>query len=225
MSDDEQKVFPKPVDFDELYPGRFMKAGELQGRKPTLKIISVKIDELEGDKGKKIKGVITFERADPNAPKDLALNKTNGVCLREMFGRQVQAWVGKRVTLFAVTIESGTFKGKEAIRIYGSPDIERDMEVTITMPRKRPILMTMHKVVKGSAQAQSTQASTSQGTGSASTAPTTADALAKVREAKTFDALTEARKTVWGLYAAASVDVPLEVEAAATDRRLALEGE
>jgi hypothetical protein len=221
MTDGEEKVFPNPIDFDELYPGRFMKAGELQGRKPTLKITSVKIDELEGDKGKKIKGVITFERADPNAPKDLALNKTNGVCLREMFGRQVQAWVGKRVTLFAVTIESGTFKGKEAIRIYGSPDIEKETEVTITLPRKRPVKMTMHKTLPKGAPAAQT------GTAKRDTvaAPAIPEAIAKVRASSTIEALAEARKTIWGLYAAANEAVPLDVEAAANDRRLALEGE
>jgi len=211
--DEQQKALPKPVDWDELFPGRFMKAGELQGRKPTVKIISVQIHELEGDKGKKIKGVLTFERADPNAPKELALNKTNGVCLREMFGRHVQAWVGKRVTLFAVTIESGTFKGKEAIRIYGSPDIDKDMDVTITMPRKRPVVMTMHKVTKAGAATTPAPAN----------APKTDDAIARVREARTEEALTDARKTIWGLYAAAAQAVPVEVEIAANDRRAALE--
>lgn len=218
MNDSEEKVFPKPVDWDELFPGRFMKAVELQGRKPTLKIVSVTKHELEGDKGKKIRGVITFERSDPTAPKEIALNKTNGVCLREMFGDKVQEWVGKRVTLFGVTIESGTFKGKEAIRIWGSPDIAHDLEVTIKMPRKRPVVMTMHKVVKGGT-AQTTQVSSS------SPAPTVPEALEKVRGAATIEALAEARKTIWGLYAAAKEGVPLEVEAAANDRRLTLEGE
>lgn len=217
-TDEPVKTFAAPVDWDDLYPGRFIKAGELQGKKLTLKIAKIQIDELVGEKGPKIKGIITFERDDPHAAKEMALNKTNGTCLREMFGRKVQDWKGKRVTLFATVIESGAFKGKDAIRIHGSPDIAADMEITITMPRKRPVVMTMHRMLpKGAAAATSTSKP------AADAGPSTSEALAKIREAKTLEALAQARNTVWGLYAAAKQMVPVEVDGAATDRRSALE--
>jgi len=131
------KVLPTPIDWDELYPGRFLKAGEFKGKKPTLTISAVKIEELVGDKGPQIKGVISFERTE----KQWALNKTNGICLKEMFGRRVQDWVGKRVTLYA-----GMWDGEECIRVWGSPELEADREVTVQLPRKRPFKMTMHRV-------------------------------------------------------------------------------
>ena len=131
------RVFEKPVDWDQLYPGRFIKTGDLLGRNITLKIASVDLDELEGETGKKVKGVITFDRTE----KQLALNKTNGICLKEMFGKKVQEWVGKRVTLMPAL-----WNGEDCIRIYGSPDIPEDREITIQLPRKRPMKMTMHKV-------------------------------------------------------------------------------
>lgn len=133
-----QKTFPKPVDWDELYPGRFMKAGDFKGKKPTLTMTEVKIEELVGDKGPQIKGVISFKETD----KQWALNKTNGICLKEMFGRKVQDWVGKRVTLFA-----DTWDGDLCVRVWGSPDIAEEKEIEIQLPRKRPIRKTMHKVV------------------------------------------------------------------------------
>lgn len=136
---EQQKTFAPPVDWDELYPGRFLKAGEFKGKKPTLTISQVKIEELVGDKGPQIKGVIRFERTD----KEWALNKTNGICLKDMFGRKVQEWVGKRVTLFA-----GTWDGEECIRVWGSPDLPEDREVTIQLPRKRPFKMVMHRVTR-----------------------------------------------------------------------------
>lgn len=218
MNDPQPKEFPSPVDWDELYPGRFIKASELGGKKLTLKIVRVSIDELVGDKGAKIRGVVTFHRDDERAAKDIALNKTNGFCLRDMFGRKVQAWVGKRVTLYPTVIESGQFKGKDCIRIWGSPDIPADIEVTITMPRKRPFVMTMHRMFpKGAGPASSASQP------APAAAPTQEEALAKVRGAQTIAALAEARKTVWGLYAAASAEVPLPVEMAANDRREALQ--
>lgn len=133
----------KPVDWDQLYPGRFIKAGNLLGKKATVTISSVDLDELEGDKGKKIKGIISFKESTLQ----LALNKTNGICLKAMFGRKLADWEGKRITLFP-----SQWSGEDCIRIWGSPDIEKDIQVTVALSRKKPFDMTMHKVVKGEAQ-------------------------------------------------------------------------
>jgi hypothetical protein len=134
---EQAKVFPKPVDWDDLYPGRFMKAADFKGKNVTLKIKEVNLEELVGDKGAQVKGVVSFEKTE----KQLALNKTNGICLKSMFGKKVQEWVGKRVTLFA-----SSWNGEECIRVFGSPDIAETNEITVQLPRKRPIQMTMHKV-------------------------------------------------------------------------------
>lgn len=138
----------KPVDWDELYPGRFLKAGEFRGKKVTLTIASVDLDELESDDGKKVKGVITFKET----PKQIPLNKTNGICIKAMFGRKLPDWEGKRVTLFP-----STWNGEDAIRVWGSPDISQDADVVVTLPRKKPIKMTMHKVVPGAEAAAARQ--------------------------------------------------------------------
>jgi hypothetical protein len=37
------------------------------------------------------------------------------------------------------------WNGEPAIRIWGSPDIERDLDVTVTLPRRKPFRKTMHK--------------------------------------------------------------------------------
>lgn len=125
----------KPVDWDELYPNRFLKAGELRGKKVTLTIESVELDELESDQGKKIKGVLSFRETK----KQIALNKTNGICIKAMFGRKLADWSGKRVTWFA-----GAWNGEEAIRVWGSPDITVDTDIVVQLPRKKPTKMTMH---------------------------------------------------------------------------------
>jgi hypothetical protein len=142
---EELKPLKKPVDWDELYQGRFLKAGELQGKKFTLTIASVDLYELEGEKGKKVRGVIAFKET----PKLVALNRINGLCLRGMFGRLVQEWTGKRVTLFPdVVKEAGAMKGDPCIRIWGSPDIAHDLDVQIQLPKRKPYSMTMHRTTK-----------------------------------------------------------------------------
>lgn len=135
----EAKALPRPVDWDQLYPGRFLKAGEFLGRKVTLTITDVELDELESDKGKKVKGVMSFRETT----RQLCLNRTNGICLKAMFGRKLADWSGKRVTLFP-----GNWNGEECIRVWGSPDLAKDEEITIELPRKKPTRMVMHKFVK-----------------------------------------------------------------------------
>ena len=55
----------KPVDFDDLYPGRFVKAGELHGKKVTLTISQVDLEDLMGEDNKpKAKATLTFRETE-----------------------------------------------------------------------------------------------------------------------------------------------------------------
>lgn len=136
------KHLPKPVDWDQLYPGRFLKSGQLLGRKILVTISDVIIDELEGDKGKQIKGIIVLKEKGM----EVALNRTNGCCLRAMFGRHLNTWKGKRIWIYPTQVRFGP-NMVDAIRIWGSPDIERDITATIQLPRRKPQEMTMHASV------------------------------------------------------------------------------
>jgi len=132
-----------PKNFDMLYPGRFLKAGTLDGRKVTLTIAKVEHERLEGEKGLELKVIVSFVGKDMQ----LVLAKTNGICLREMFGNLTASWIGKKVTLFEGKVEvAGPMKGKPCIRIWGSPEIEADMPIQIKHPKKKAFEMVMHKV-------------------------------------------------------------------------------
>lgn len=102
---------------------------------------------MEGEKGKKTEAILAFDRT----PLLLVCAKINGFAIREMFGNNVQAWVGKRITFYP-TAELMPFKrGEECIRVYGSPDIAREMEITYRPPKRKPVKMTMHATGKGAA--------------------------------------------------------------------------
>jgi hypothetical protein len=199
---ENKRKLPKPVDFDQLYPGRFLKAGELLGRKVTLTMTSIDIEELEGEGGKKVKATVTFKETE----KQLVCCKTNGICIKAMFGKVLATWVGKRITIFP-----DTWNDEPCIRIWGSPDIAQDLEVEIALPRRRPFKKTMHKMMPKGAAATS------------SSAPAVESAIAQLRAAESLEAFDGARKSVWALYAAAKADVPLDVEAVANERREQLE--
>ena len=87
-----------PQNFDQLYPGRFLKAGHFEQPR-TLTIRHIEHQELEGEKGKETKTIFHFQE------ERLALVacKTNGICCREIFGQHVPSWIGKRITLHAST--------------------------------------------------------------------------------------------------------------------------
>ncbi len=125
-----------PKTFDDLYPGRFLKAGNFDGRKITLTIERCDLEELEGDDGKKTKAIVFFRET----PRALVACKTNGLCIREMFGTVLADWQGKRVILFP-----SEWNGEPCIRVWGSPDIAREMDVEVKLPRRKPFRMKMHK--------------------------------------------------------------------------------
>lgn len=232
MNQQQEKTFPPPVDWDELYPGRFIKATEFKGKKPTLTISQVKIHELVGDKGPQIKGVIYFEQTD----KQWALNKTNGICLKELFGRKVQDWVGHRVTLYAGQWTGPSGEPEECIRVWGSPELQADKSITIALPRKRPFQMVMHAVVRRNVASSEPTGGAKGGNGpeesgrADSSGSLTAPAKIKqtcleLRGTKTLEEFVPLKKSIWAVYAAANQEVPLDIEAAAHEHRETLESQ
>jgi hypothetical protein len=117
--------------FDDLYPSRFVKAADLQGKDVTKTITSVKQEELESENGKKVKVIVTFA----NSKKQWVAPVTCGLALKLMFGDKVQGWIGKRVTLFGRQVESFG-EMVDAIRVRGSPDIPKPMNKSFRRGRK-----------------------------------------------------------------------------------------
>lgn len=125
----------KPIlDYDQLFPGRFLKAGLFRAKPVTLTIEAVYMESLPKDKGgTQDRGIIRF--ALPKDPRELVLNKTNGEVLKSMFGPSVPGWIGKRVTFFCGRDRFGT-DDVDAIRIQGSPDLKAPKRVTVTYKRR-----------------------------------------------------------------------------------------
>lgn len=141
MSESQPKR--KPVNFDELFPGRFLKAGLFAGKSPTLTISDYDLDKLPQDDGRdKARGIISFRETEMQ----LALNSTNGQCLKAMFGTTLANWVGKRVTFCTEKDRDPGGGGMvDAIRVAGSPDIAEDMTVEVKLPRRKPKTRTLKR--------------------------------------------------------------------------------
>lgn len=132
--------------FDELYPGRFLKAGMFHGQPVTYTIKAIARDELTNDANEpEEKIVLSFEEV----PLQHVLPKINAVCLKAMFGPSVPAWIGKRVTLYATNAIMPYPKRKEepCIRVFGSPEIASEIRCEWRPPRrKNAVIQTLKPV-------------------------------------------------------------------------------
>ncbi|MDP3910885.1 MAG: hypothetical protein Q8Q14_10895 [Gemmatimonadales bacterium] len=134
MSDEK-----RPTTYDELFPGRFLKAGLFKGRDVTLTIKDVLIESLPAEKGgEEDKAILHFRES----PKALVLNRTNGESIKAMFGKAVRDWLGKRVTFFPTHDKLGR-ETVDAIRVRGSPDIAHVVAFELRLPKRKARAVTL----------------------------------------------------------------------------------
>jgi hypothetical protein len=130
--------------YDVMYPGRFLKSADLDGKIVTVTIADINAEELEGDKNKKKREyILTFV----GKKKAFVLNKTNACLIVQMFGKNPNTWRGKRVTIYPTQCRFGP-KMVDCIRVFGSPDVTED--VTVAEKIGRSMLKTTLRAVKGS---------------------------------------------------------------------------
>lgn len=122
----------EPGNWDELFPGRFLKCGHLSGE-TEIRIVRIYVEVIDG----KPSAVFAFSPVDGTTQQDFGLNKTNGICMRAMFGDSMRDWQGKRIVVKPSKVEHGREKGKPCIRICGSPDIATDLDVVVDFHTKR----------------------------------------------------------------------------------------
>jgi hypothetical protein len=117
------------MDYELLFPGRFLKSVEFKGRDVTLTIASVATEMLPEDAGgEKLKGIVSFKEAK----KKLVLNRTNAMTIAQMFGRETDGWVGHKVTFYPAPYQDET-----AIRVKGSPELKEPVVFELKLPRKK----------------------------------------------------------------------------------------
>jgi hypothetical protein len=91
----------------------YLFAFDLQGRDVTVTIERVEAGVIMGEAGRKSKKpMVTFR----GAKKKLALNKTNGKTIAQLYGTDTAGWVGKAVTIYPTTTTFGN-ETVECIRV------------------------------------------------------------------------------------------------------------
>lgn len=118
------------MDYEKLFPGRFLKSADLDNRDVTLEIKAVRAEDIDG----KPKAVVSFQ----GTKKELVMNRTNAEAVKLMFGRETNDWLGKKVTIYPVTIPDPFNPGgtTRAIRVRGSPHITQADSATVQRGKK-----------------------------------------------------------------------------------------
>ena len=98
---------------DEIYPSKFMRAVDLNGRDTTATIAYVTIEPFEADGKKQNKPVLHFEEGHLKPP---VANKTNLNEIAKFAGENTGSWPGTKVTLFSCKVAFGS-KITDGVRV------------------------------------------------------------------------------------------------------------
>lgn len=148
------------MDWRALFKGSYLVAVEFGGREPTFMIRGVDTINLEQEDGQtKPKAIVFFDDAKGDGyagcDRGWVLCKTSAMCIAAMFGNETDAWIGKRVTLYATDVQVGKEK-KPGIRVKGSPDIKAPITTSVKLPKKKAFSVTLTPTVKRTATQQQT---------------------------------------------------------------------
>lgn len=103
---------PVNINFDQAYPSRWLKAGDLETDRAT--VVTVKDINFEPIGQDKTMTLVLNFTEFPD--KGFILNKTNASTLKALFGADPNAAIGKKIALYVTEV---AFSGKmvDAIRI------------------------------------------------------------------------------------------------------------
>jgi hypothetical protein len=83
----------------EMFPSKYLSAGDLENREFELAIEAVNIEEIQADGATEKKAVVRFR----GATKGLILNRTNAESIAAAYTDETQNWLGRLIVLFATT--------------------------------------------------------------------------------------------------------------------------
>lgn len=86
-----------------LFPSKYVKAADLEGRTVTLTITKLVIEEMTGHNSEKQqKPVLYFQKTS----KGLVLNRTNATIIANLYGDESDAWAGKRISIYPTRVKA-----------------------------------------------------------------------------------------------------------------------
>jgi hypothetical protein len=97
---------------ETMFDNDYIKAFDLAGKDVTVLIERVEAGEVS-NRTKKAKKPLLYVKGQQ---KPLVLNKTNAKVICQLYGKETDAWIGKRITIYPTTVDFGG-ETVEAIRV------------------------------------------------------------------------------------------------------------
>jgi hypothetical protein len=104
---------PKLSDF---FPGKYLKAGDLNGQEKIATIDRVEVGQFENDGKKQTKPIVFFR----DGLKPMVINKTNFAIIAAACGDDSDGWAGRRIALSPDTVAFGG-RVQETIKVRRAP--------------------------------------------------------------------------------------------------------
>lgn len=108
------------ADYRSMFDRDYLGHWDLEGRDVTVTIREVKAGTLTSQGNRKSKKPIVYFQGKE---KGLALNKTNGKIVAQLYGNDTEQWAGQRITLYATKTQFGS-ETVDCIRVR--PHVPRD---------------------------------------------------------------------------------------------------
>lgn len=89
------------MQINEVFPSKYIKAEDLQGREPTVVIADARMEKLGDDQ----KLILYFQHKE----KGMVTNKTNANRIAYMYGDNTDGWIGREIVLCSEFVE---FQGR-----------------------------------------------------------------------------------------------------------------
>ena len=176
--------------------GQYLTAAEFIGKEPTLTVQKVTLEKVESlkttedDGGGKMRDRVVVYFKEVKDGRGLLLNRTNAEALKEMWGRETNGWLGKRITFHVQQVRVGP-KVEPGIRVKGSPELKKPHTFQLKLPRKKAIAYTLLPT------AAPEDVDTT--TGEVTQSPPTSDLLARIAACQTVAAVEALRPEVSAL--------------------------
>jgi arabinogalactan endo-1,4-beta-galactosidase len=113
---------------NEIYPSKYLKADDLQGREVRVTMQAVELEKIGDDN----KPVLYFKGKD----KGVVLNKTNAGTISMAYGDDTDDWFDQPLILFSVMVD---FQGKVAPAIRCRVPTAKDNRTAAPAKREDPI--------------------------------------------------------------------------------------
>lgn len=87
----------------QVFPSKYVKAEDLQGKTVTLTIKTVTLEEMTTHDNKTAsKPVVWFEKAT----KGFVINLTNALIIKNLYGDDTDDWTGKRIAIYPTRVKA-----------------------------------------------------------------------------------------------------------------------